>query len=303
MTLRSLNAIGFACRSRQDLAVTLAAMSAKQTETIITDTGIVRHWRGVSGAEIIFRYTSPPRDRRADDAVNALTDLVGLSAFHQGQGAITVTCLASVALGSSDPMAGVWHVALAPDHHTGQAPELLVEMVPFEPLVVTSDAQAPRTLQIVGFCTRLEYFKDLADYLQTMPRKLLCPPGSILATAAGPTLRRRVGTLGQSAAMITGVVQQVRRLTNPVTGNGYHWLLVATERGEVDLLAASIGEENGPSIGSLICAHADLVARATQRQVMPCTMPAFVPKTPTDQAVQALDGILLQLPRQRVSAA
>ena len=303
MTLRSLNAIGFACRSRQDLATTLATMSAKQTETTITESGIVRHWRGVSGAEIVFRYAVPPRDRRADDAVNALTDLVGLSAFHQGQGAITATCLASVAVGSSDPMAGVWHVGLAPDHHTGQAPELLVEMVPFKPIVVLPDTPKQHTLQIVGFCTRLETFKSLADYLQNMPRKLLCPPGSILATAAGPTLRRRVGTLGQSAAMITGVVKQVRRLTNPVTGNGYHWLLVATDRGEIDLLAASIGEENGPSVGSLICAHADLVARPTERQVMPCTMPAFVPKTPTDQAVQALNGILQCLPRRRVSAA
>ncbi len=304
MTLRSLNAIGFACRSRQELAATLATIIDKQAEPITTPLtaggGIVRHWRGASGAEIVFRYRPPPSDRRADDRVNALTDLVGMSPFHHGQGAHAVTPIAAFTGPTDDPLAGLWQIALQADRHTGRAPSILVEIVPFEPIPATTSAPLPRNLQIVGFCHRLDVFTTLSDYLLHLPAKLLCPPGSIVPAASVDTLHRRIGKTGQAAAMITGEVIQLRRLINPVTGLAYQWLLVATERGPIDLLTAAEQSTSKLCIGTLVCAQVDLVARPTDRAVLAEQMPVFAPHTPRSQTAATIDDPMPRSTRRSI---
>ena len=276
MALRSLSAIGFACRSHDELLASLAVIIEKQTETVRDDDGVVRIWRAASGAEIVFRYRHAPLERRADDARGALADLMGLSPFHHGRSAVAVSPLASLAANDEGPRAGLWHVALAADRHTGLAPEILVEMVPFQALPPGAEP-ARRHLQIVGFCFNLLVFADVADYFRRMRPQLLVAPGSIVPAAAAQTLRLHQGTVGQSAAMITGVIAEARRLANPVTGLAYQWLLVDTERGRIDLVAPFVPDTQPAVPGALICAHADLTGRLTDRKAQPAEMPVMGP--------------------------
>ena len=270
MLLSTLGALGFECAHQRDLALCLAVIADCKGERREGTAGYWKTWRAPTGAELILRFRHPPLSRSADEPVTALTDLVGVTPFHSGQGAVAVTPISDVGLEAGDPMGGAWRVALAPDRYTGHAPEIAVEIVPFQPLQPGFLERGPtRTLQIVALCSQMASFPDLAGYLTDLEPRLLAPPGTLCDAPHGIGPRR--DPLRRST-LITGVARNCQRHTNPLTGRSYDWVLVATERGLVDCMAAA-GDQALAAIGSLVCCVGYLVGRATERVAMPCDMP------------------------------
>jgi hypothetical protein len=290
MALRSLDAIGFDCRSQHDLASTLAEMIAHQSVPVPDSDGRQRVWRSGGGAEITFRFGPIPVTRRADDPVTPLTDLVGLSVYHQGGGAVRVSVLDCAACGADDPCGGAWHVALAPDRFTQKRVEIMVEMSPYQAIDRARGNRPERTLAIAGLCHKLQIFADVRDYMLNIAPRDLMPPGSIVMAHRIIPIRRRVGTIRQSAAIVSGVVVSMRRQRNPVTQRDYQWLLVGTEYGEIDVVAA-LGTGHEPAReGQIVLAHVDLTARSVDRVVKPVPIPVRL-DVPSVAAAAALPGV------------
>ena len=235
--LSLLSAIGFACDPKRKLAELLAELVQKKTERIAGEAGITRVWRSPTGAELLLRYRNAPLTRTADERVHALTDLVGLTPFHQGLGAIAATPLAEAGRDDDDPMGGSWRVALDPDRHTGRTPDIVVEMAPFEPLG-EGRSHGRRNLQVVGFCHAFDVYADLHAYFSGLQAQYLVAPGTI---CAAPYHCADGGSVHRNPVLITGRVRNRIRHTNPLTGIHYLWALIATERGLVDCVAAMGG--------------------------------------------------------------
>lgn len=278
MLLKSLDAVGFGCDSKKALAELIARAAAETSARFSHDQGESRYWQATSGAGLWLRFRPPTwRPAEALDS-NPLTDLVGLTPCHTGKAATRVRIIESVPLETGDPMAGAYAIELPADKQTGRVLPVTLEIAPFRPLRA-GIVPFEENLQIAGFAYQVVAYAGVADYFARVPKKRLIAPGAVVPVAPDEVagISRTEAGERRTVALLSGVVEDMRRLTNPLTGNAYTWMLLATERGAFDVLANPATTHGTLVAGAIVQAIAFLVGRTTEQAAIERELPIAYP--------------------------
>ena len=263
-----LHAIGFPCEIDRATADCIARIAATPTRRISCAAGEYRIWRSAGGAEIWLHFplvtaaaaapskggvpvlapapaaprvpprpVPPPPRRDERKAFDAIDDLKGMTIFHRGQSDIRVKLDRSLGIAKENPLDGVCLAYLEDRTGRGRPAPLA-----FEHLGFAADPAARPGLarvQITGLAQKIWAYPTETAYLASTPSKRLIGRGALTMVEpeevadAGLIYTTKPATLW----LVTGVVRRSIRLTNPLTGTSYVWLLLATDRGEIDVIA------------------------------------------------------------------
>ena len=107
-------------------------------------------------------------------------------------------------------------------------------------------------------------YPSAAGFLSRVPSSKLMSPGGVAPLASGIAAdsdRPPSGDL-RCVALLAGSIQEVRRLVNPISGQSYYAMTIATDRGLVNL-ACNVDAVAGPvpTLGAVAQARARLIAR------------------------------------------
>lgn len=160
-----------------------------------------------------------------------------MTIFHRGQSDIRARIDRSLALSKENPLDGVCLAYLDNLNGRGRPAPFAFEHLgsAADPLARPGAAR----IQITGLAQRIWAYPSEQAYLSATPSKRLIGRGALTMVEpeevidAGLTYATKPATLW----LVSGVVRRSIRLTNPLTGTSYVWLLLATDRGDIDIIA------------------------------------------------------------------
>lgn len=257
-SLAAIGVVGVDSRPQSDLLALLAGAASQVFEC---DKGEYRLWRSKEGAELWFhvaRDTGGPSHARAivpDSGILAVTP------FHTTRGVVRVTVTASVTLHDGNPLAGAYVCYLPSQREGGRELQIVLEMVPY---ALTHQVEVPfeAYVELLGLVTEATIYTSLTDYFVRVTSSQLVAPGTLVPLIEGS--ERDAADL-RCVAVVTGLITECERLANSLTGLAYWRLIVATERGHVDLVAPEAVLGGKPAVGVLIQAKARLIGRTSNR--------------------------------------
>ena len=149
-------------------------------------------------------------------------------------------------------------------------PELLVviEMVPFA-LTLRTNFPFTAFVELAGLASEATVYNSLAEYFTKVSSPRLLAPGTVAplpgTCETDATGQVRGGEDGHTIALVTGQIVESQTLRNGLTGHAYWRLVVATERGRIDVFASQAAMRGEPAAGRLVQAKVQLVGRTTNR--------------------------------------
>ena len=275
-----LHAIGFPCEIDRTTAETLAQISTKLGKRLVCAAGEYRVWRGANGAEIWLHFPKPPATpttkapaKKASPAASAghapaatgpgaaIDDLAGLTVFHRGASDIKVRLVRRMAISKQNPLDGVCLGYLDDLAGGGRPAPFVFEQVGFAaaPLVAPVEAR----VQILGIAQKVWAYPTETAYLAATPPKRLIGRGALTmvepdeVAEAGLVYKTKPATLW----LVTGEIRRSIRMVNPLTGASYAWVLLATDRGLIDLIANPAVIEGDISAGHTLQTVASMCGR------------------------------------------
>ena len=278
-----LHAIGFPCEIDRTTAKTMDDISANPSKRVASVAGEYRVWRGGSGAEIWLHYPKPlavkaraakppqaPKPVQAPSAQASvakadLGELQGMTIFHRGASDIKMRLDRRMAISKQNPLDGVCLAYLDDLTGSGRPAPFVFEQVGFaaEPFQGAISAR----VQILGLAQKVWAYAREKDYLAATPPKRLIGPGALTmvepedVAEAGLVYKTKPATLW----LVTGVIRRSMRLVNPLTGASYAWVLLATDRGEIDLVANPAVIQGDISAGHTLQTVASMCGRIIAR--------------------------------------
>ena len=274
-----LHAIGFPCEIDHATAKTIAGISDNPTKRVTCAGGEYRIWRGGSGAEIWLHCPSvpaaatpaPPVKTPATfplantNPLDGVDPVRGMTIFHRGASDITVKLDRSMALSKQNPLDGVCLAYLDDRNGKGRPAPFVFEQLGFAADRFTQSIRA--RVQILGLAQKAWAYASEKEYLAATPGKRLIGRGALTMVEpddvkdAGLRYKTKPATLW----LVTGEIRRSIRMTNPLTGASYAWVLLATDRGEIDLVASPEVIEGDISVGHIMQTVATMTGRIIAR--------------------------------------
>ena len=194
----NLGSIGFRFGSKTSFMDVIPPLADDCAAVLTCNVGDYAIWRSVTGAELWFHLAPPDGDER---------DVLGLTPFYEGRSQLQARVETVCQREDDNAFEGLWraHIHAGPDNNKGQTIDIAA---------VDYAAHATRTtpfdceLRLCGFAQRV-------DVVQATDPK---------------------SNTGMSSS-ICGRIAEHRCLTNEVTGQDFHWLLVDYPAGKIDVVA------------------------------------------------------------------
>ncbi|WP_172252477.1 hypothetical protein [Saccharibacillus deserti] len=215
-----MTAIGFNVQSAEDFEQ-VAEYAYETGESIETARGIYLLAQAGSGIEIWLQ-------------MNTENQVIGLNPHYFGSSRFKVKLTDEIIRSEGSELDGTFHVWAEFDGETEESDSYpFVFEMPNR--AVYRDVQLPRsvTIQLTAFAHELSVFDSEEQFHESQQHEEV----KFAAEAFIPTgLFVEEGEPG-SMAMFTGQVQQSAWITNEYTGKSFHWALVRTLGGEIDVVA------------------------------------------------------------------
>lgn len=266
MNKRSLAAVGFSSAERWPQADLIQLLAREPSEIHTCTQGEYRLWRSPEGAEAWVHVLQKPPEAGRPPSDTGHMAIVGLTPFHRSESVARVTVKGVLALDRGDPMAGAFVCQLA--SLLDGDPELLVvvEMVPFA-LTLRTSFPFTAFVELAGLASEATIYNSLAEYFTKISSPRLLAPGAVAplpgACETDPAGPGRGGDDGHTTALVTGEIVELQPLCNGLTGHAYWRLVVATERGRIDVFASQAALRGQPATGRLVQAKVQMVGRTT----------------------------------------
>lgn len=270
MLLRSLAAIGLADSGGFPSEQWVVRVAGQPGETFTTQFGTYKRVSLDGGGEIWI-------DIGADGTPKA-GQVIGMTPFHSGVGAIKVEVTQKLALDPSDPLVGGWSVVL-PALARGDRPlPLTIEIVPYR-MHTTEATTFTAYIRVLGLASEATVYPSPAAFLERASKGNLLSLGAIapLSHAAGAAAVPQTGPDQRCVALVTGSIEEARQITNPLSGQPYFWLVLATDRGRINVVASGrmlLGAP--PAIGAVLQAKVRLIATPAGPEAL-AEAPDFTP--------------------------
>ena len=188
-----------------------------------------------------------------------------MTIFHRGASDIKVRLDRRMAISKQNPLDGVCLAYLDDLKGGGRPAPFVFEQVGFAADPFSSAIQA--RVQILGLAHKVWAYPSERDYLAATPAKRLVGRGALTMVEpeevadAGLVYKTKPATLW----LVTGLIRRSIRMTNPLTGTSYAWMLLATDRGEIDLVANPAVIDGDISVGHTLQTVATMVGRIIAR--------------------------------------
>ena len=242
-----------------------AAQSA--SKGMVCDAGEYRVWHGTSGAEVWLHYPrrDPAEKRGAGKPFDAIGELKGLTVRQRGASDITMRLVTSVGVSADNPLDGACIASLAPLRGGGRPVPFVFEHVGFATEPVEHPIMA--RVQVTGLAHKITAYPSEKAYLAATPGRRLLGRGSVIAVE--PDEIRDVNLIYRSPPgalwLVTGTVRRTICLKNPDSGSPYVWVLLETDRGDIDVVANPSVIVGDVSIGHTLQAVVSMSGRILQR--------------------------------------
>ncbi len=268
----SLHAIGFACELTPVTSQFVAQAVRRASIMVPCAQGNYHIWKSHRGAEIWFHYPTPDaRQRKADAKADAspsfdpIDDLKGITVSHRGLSSIVMRLAHSTPNSSRNPLEGVCVGTLEARRGKGRPTLFSFEHIghALDPFIKPITAR----VQVIGLAHKIWAYPTEDQLMRAMPDKRLIGRGALMAVTPGEV--REVNLVYRSKPntlwLCTGLVKRSMRLVNPETQQPYVWLLLDTERGDIDLLASPDVIEGDISTGHMLQAVVSMAGRVLER--------------------------------------
>lgn len=255
MAMKTLGAIGLAADAQWPAAALIARLADMASRTVHTPFGIHRICEFEGGGAVWLNHGAAggPNDGR----------IQGVNPFHACEGTVRVRVDRMLRLDMADPLSG-GYAARLPVHARGDLElPVVLEAIPYLPQRL---ARVPSEvgLQILALAVEATCYADELTYFASVAKEKLMSAGGIAPAHPAGILHHRQPAPGQlrSFYLVNGLIQEARPLVNPLTRQGYWWMLLQTDRGIVNLAVnarAILGA--APIPGAMVQARARLVCR------------------------------------------
>lgn len=256
MVMKTLGAIGLAADAQWPAAALIARLAEMASRTVHTPFGIHRICEFEGGGSVWLSHGAAggPNEGR----------IQGVNPFHVCEGAIRVRVDRMLRMDMADPLAGGYAARLPVCARGDRELHVILEAIPYLPQRL---ARVPIevALQILALAVEATcYANDLAYFAGVAKEKLMSTGGIAPAQPAGVSRHPQPAAPGQlrNFCLVNGLVKEARPLVNPLTGQGYWWMLLQTDRGIVNLAVNARGLLGAAPIpGAMVQARARLVCR------------------------------------------
>ena len=239
MLLRSLAAVGLGGDGYRSAAELIASLADRADHSLDAGESLYRVCRWEGGGEV-WLHVGAEGSSRAGRIVCA-------TPFQSGKGQLRLQVRDVLHLDPTNPLNGGILARWQSQHAGDQALELVLELLPFLPERLPALPFEAR-FEVMGLVSEMTVYPSAADFLSRVPSSKLMSPGGVapLASAgiAANSDRPPSGDL-RCVALLAGSIQEVRRLVNPISGQSYYAMTIATDRGLVNL-ACNVDAVAGP---------------------------------------------------------
>ena len=255
MLLRSLAAVGLGGDGYRSAAELIASLADRADHSFDAGESLYRVCRWEGGGEV-WLHVGAEGSSRAGRIVCA-------TPFQSGKGQLRLQVRDVLHLDPTNPLNG-GILARWQSQHAGDQPlELVLELLPFLPERLPALPFEAR-FEVMGLVSEMTVYPSAAGFLSRVPSSKLMSPGGVAPLASGIAAdsdRPPSGDL-RCVALLAGSIQEVRRLVNPISGQSYYAMTIATDRGLVNL-ACNVDAVAGPvpTLGAVAQARARLIAR------------------------------------------
>ncbi|GAA5787219.1 hypothetical protein GCM10007860_21420 [Chitiniphilus shinanonensis] len=222
--------------------------AAEEAEHVPCPRGYYRHWRSEQGASLWIQF-----DRH--DA------MIGVTPCFEGQSSLRVGLVEQMHRSDDSPLEGAcygWAAPPAGDPHSGMFPFLfdLADAGCHPALSLPS----LRRVHLSAFAETLQVHESDDAFHATQTAESQLATGSFIPARL---LGREVVDEHHAKAMFSGHVLRAAELRNPLTGHPYHWLLVSTVGGEIDVVVDPTLIGDLPDAGAVVSGLFWLCGRLT----------------------------------------
>jgi hypothetical protein len=238
----------------------VASIARSKGRRVSCQDGEYRTWVSPAGAEVWLHY--PHASGPAE--IDPIDDLRGITVFQRGASDVRMRIHRRIAW-RDNPLDGVCIASLPPLHREGRGFPFVFEQLGFAADTLRTPYEA--RVQISGLTHRLWAYATEAEYLRALPSRRLVARGAIAAVEPDDVADARLIYRTKPGALwlVTGVIVKSIQLRNPLNDRYYYWLLVNTERGEVDVVANPDQIEGDMSSGHSVQAIVSMVGRIIER--------------------------------------
>lgn len=231
---------------------------------VVCADGEYRTWVSPGGAEIWLHY--PLRQGRdADKKLEPIDDLKGMTVFQRGAGTIRLRVHRRMSWKPENALDGVCIASLPALQRQGRALPFVFEQLGYavEPMPTPFEAR----VQVAGLAHRVWAYATEAEFLKAIPSRRLVGRGSIAAMEPDEVADARLIYRTKPGALwlVTGVILKSIQLRNPLADSPYYWLLVETDRGQIDVVTNPGVVEGDISVGHTIQTVVSMVGRIIER--------------------------------------
>jgi hypothetical protein len=257
-----LHAIGFGCEMDRATADAVAAIARSKGRRIETRDGEYRTWVSTGGAEIWLHY--PSSSERAGEP-KPIDDLKGLTVVQRGASSIRMRIHRKISWKPENGLDGVCIANLPALRRKGRGLPFVFEQVGFAVERVPPPFEAH--VQVVGLAHRVWAYASEGEFLRALPSRRLVSRGSIAAMEPEEVSDARLIYRTKPGALwlVTGVILKSIQLRNPLADKPYYWLLVETDRGNIDIVVNPAVIEGDISSGHTIQTVVSMVGRILDR--------------------------------------
>lgn len=254
-----LHAIGFACEMDRDTADAIALIARTKGRSVEVGKGEYRTWVSAGGAEIWLHYPSPDPSRA--DAIDPIDDLKGMTVFQRGASAVRMRIHRKISWTPQNPLDGVCIANLPALRRKERGLPFVFEQVGYA--VERSEPPFDARVQLAGLAHRVWAYATETEFLRTVPSQRLISRGAIAAMNEDEIWDARLIYQTKPGALwlVTGLIVKSIQLRNPLANKPYYWLLVQTDRGDIDVVANPAVIEGDISSGHTIQTIVSMVGR------------------------------------------
>lgn len=223
--------------------------------------GEYRTWLSPGGAEIWLHYPDVEEGRQ----IEPIDDLKGMTVFQRGASAIPMRVHRRLSWEPENALDGVCIASLPAVRRKGRALPFVFEQLGYavEPMPTPFEA----LVQVAGLAHRVWAYATEAQFLKAIPSRRLVGRGSIAAMEPDEVADARLIYRTKPGALwlVTGVILKSIQLRNPLADSPYYWLLVETDRGQIDVVTNPDVIEGDISVGHSIQTVVSMVGRIVER--------------------------------------
>jgi hypothetical protein len=207
--------------------------------------------------------------------LNAVQKIVGCSPHFSGQGRMEAAIIETVSTPGRalDGHCFGWAAPREPDNPYSGLHAIAASLPDFAYIDERILIPPVVTLQIAAFASHLEYFPTETAFVES-------ESGQYYAAEIGSSVwchAERDG-LPQPEVYLSGFVVDSEWRANPVTGLGFHALVLRTDAGTIDVVADLETSPRRPVVGTVVAGIFSLSARVTH-ELPPARKPAVIQRT------------------------